>query len=239
MILWNDAETFSEADLKVVGTYRYAEHPSTEVLLMTYAVDGGAVRTWSPAEGEPIPADLLAALKDPAVVKIAHNAAFDRNVVPRSLHRMGWISAAECEAMVSATGWLCTMAQALAHALPADLDTLGRVLGLPQNQAKLATGKKLIQRFCKPAPKNHKARRYDHTNDPPPPPPPDRLGSLPPVRSSGRARHARVPPADARLELPRQRSRAVAPRPADQRPRFLCRSGAGRSLGARHRDREG
>ena len=166
MILWNDAETFSEVDLKVVGTYRYAEHPSTEILLMTYALDGGQVQTWSPAEGEPIPADLLAALKDPAVVKIAHNATFDRNVVPRSLHRMGLISATECTVMVSAAGWLCTMAQALAHALPADLDTLGRVLGLPQSQAKLASGKKLIQRFCKPAPKNHKARRYDHNTDP-------------------------------------------------------------------------
>ena len=166
MILWNDAETFSEVDLKAVGAYIYAEHPSTELLLMTYAMGDGPVQTWSPAEGEPIPPALLAALKDPASVRAAHNAAFDRNVVPRCLERMGLISAAERAAMVAPSGWHCTMAQALAHALPGDLDTLGRVLGLPQNQAKLATGKKLIQRFCKPAPKNRKVRRYGPTNDP-------------------------------------------------------------------------
>lgn len=166
MKLWNDAETFSEVDLKVVGAYLYAEHPSTQILMVQYAFDNGPVKVWSPAEGEPMPADLLQGYLAQHIQKVAHNAAFDRNVVPRCLARAGLISAAQCAALVSAEGWYCTMAQALAHALPGDLDTLGRVLGLPQDMAKLDEGKKLIQRFCKPAPKNHKARRYDHISRP-------------------------------------------------------------------------
>ena len=37
--LYLDFETFSEADLKKVGSYAYAEHPTTEVLICTYAFD--------------------------------------------------------------------------------------------------------------------------------------------------------------------------------------------------------
>lgn len=165
MNLWNDAETFSTLDLKAVGTYRYATHPTTELLLVSWAIDGGTVQEWSPAEGEPIPAELLAAYLN-ADTRTAHNSAFDRNVIPRCLCRMGIISAAEEAWLLNPRGWRCTMVKALTHALPADLDTLGKVLGLPVDQAKLADGKKLISRFCKPAPSNHKADRYDHTTHP-------------------------------------------------------------------------
>jgi hypothetical protein len=160
-----DSETFSEVDLEVVGAYAYADHPSTEVILATYAIGDGPVRRWSPAEGEPIPADLLAVLRNPSLIT-AHNSAFDRNVVPRALYRMGILTAAERDRLLTPAVWRCTMVKALAHALPGDLDTLGRVLGLREDQAKITEGKKLIQRFCKPAPANHKRRRYDHTTHP-------------------------------------------------------------------------
>jgi DNA polymerase len=165
MNLWIDCETFSRLDLKAVGVYRYAKHPSTELLLVTYAVGPGAVQTWSPAEGEAMPPALLHWLLM-AETRTAHNSQFDRNVIPRCLHRMGIITASQMAEMLSPRGWRCTMTKALAHALPADLDTLGRVLGLRADQAKLADGKKLIQRFCKPAPANHKADRYNHVSHP-------------------------------------------------------------------------
>lgn len=164
--LYLDCETFSELDLKVVGTYRYAEHSSTELLLVTYALGAGAVHTWSPAEGEPVPGLLLNALTRQDDLKTAHNSAFDRNVIPRALHRMGLLTAAQRDRLLDPRQWRCTMVKALAHALPGDLDTLGKVLGLGADQAKIAEGKKLIQRFCKPAPANHKRRRYDHTSHP-------------------------------------------------------------------------
>lgn len=165
MNLWNDAETFSTLDLTVAGAYRYATHPTTELLLVSWAIDGGPVQEWSPAEREPIPAELLAAYLN-ADTRTAHNSAFDRNVIPRCLRRMGIISDVEEAWLLNPRGWRCTMVKALTHALPADLDTLGKVLGLPVDQAKLADGKKLISRFCKPAPSNHKADRYDHTTHP-------------------------------------------------------------------------
>ncbi|MDD2989847.1 MAG: hypothetical protein PHI64_12900 [Zoogloea sp.] len=166
MILWNDAETFSELDLKAVGTYIYANHPSTELLMVSWALGDGPVQLWVPAEGEPMPPALLAAYLDGSIIKAAHNAAFDRNVIPRCLERMGLITREQRLALVNPDRWVCTMALALAHALPPDLDTLGRVLGLGEDEAKIAEGSKLIQRFCKPAPMSHKARRYDHHSHP-------------------------------------------------------------------------
>lgn len=167
-ILWNDAETFSEVDLKAVGTYLYAAHPSTEILMISWAIDDGPVQLWVPAEGEPMPPQLLVSYLNLSIRKAAHNAAFDRNVIPRCLERAGLITAAQRAALVDPDQWVCTMALALAHALPPDLDTLGKVLGLGQDEVKVAEGSKLIQRFCKPAPKTHKRRRYDHISHPEP-----------------------------------------------------------------------
>src|SRR5574342_197990 len=43
VILYLDFETRSKANLRAVGAYRYAEDPSTEVLLAAVAVDGAPV----------------------------------------------------------------------------------------------------------------------------------------------------------------------------------------------------
>ncbi|MFI9652809.1 hypothetical protein [Guyparkeria halopsychrophila] len=148
-----DSETFGPlggpADL---GTYRYAEN--AEILLVTYALDDEPVQCWDVTVDSAMPQALADAL-DQADEVIAHNAMFDRNVL-----RLGNLGLE-----VPIERWRCTMIQALVHALPGSLDELGRTLGLPQEQRKIKEGRKLIQRFCKPAPKNHKADRYDrHTH---------------------------------------------------------------------------
>lgn len=38
-----DIETYSEADLRKVGVYRYADDPSFDILLFSYAIDGGEI----------------------------------------------------------------------------------------------------------------------------------------------------------------------------------------------------
>jgi len=48
-----DFETYSAANLKKVGLSRYAMDPSTEILCMSYSIDGGPVRSWRP--GQPFP----------------------------------------------------------------------------------------------------------------------------------------------------------------------------------------
>lgn len=43
-----DIESFSKEDLKKAGTYRYAEHSSTEILCLFYCFDDGPVNGWVP-----------------------------------------------------------------------------------------------------------------------------------------------------------------------------------------------
>ena len=59
-----------------------------------------------------------------------------------------------------------TMVLAYTVGLPGKLEKLGVALGLPDDLQKLKRGRALINRFCKPAPKNHKADRYDRYTHP-------------------------------------------------------------------------
>ncbi|OQX08427.1 MAG: hypothetical protein BWK73_25500 [Thiothrix lacustris] len=150
--LWIDTETYNEQSIKA-GLYRYAEHPSLEILIYTYAIDDGAVQLWDTAVGD-MPADLHAALHDPTVMKRAWNAQFDREVMRAK------------GVVVPIEQWCCVMVKALAHGLPASLAECGEVLGLSEDQAKLSDGKKLIKRFCSPTPANYKVRRYSKLTHP-------------------------------------------------------------------------
>ena len=150
---WIDWETYNERPIKV-GTYAYAE--TAEVLLGSYALNDGAVQLWDAAQGEPMPKIIREAFADADNVELgAHHATFDRNIAKYAL---GLES--------DPTQWFCTMVQAYLHALPGSLEALGKVLGLGGDLAKIKDGKKLINKFCKPAPANRKVARYDHTTDP-------------------------------------------------------------------------
>lgn len=146
--LWLDRETWCELDLKVVGTYNYAE--DAEDLLIAYAVGDGPALVWD-CTADPAPDDLLRALEDPTVEVTAHNAQFDRTIHngPRQSHLPH----------VPLARWRCTMAQALSHALPASLAELCKVLRVPTDMAKMADGKKLVSLFTRPQPENRKIRR--------------------------------------------------------------------------------
>lgn len=151
-ILYLDTETFNRAPIDV-GTYRYAE--TAEIMLISYAIDDGPVYLWDYSEGTP-PPDLVGFVRQHRATVIAHNAMFDRTVL-----RLG-----DLKMDIPIERWECTMVQAYQHALPGSLGALGAVLGLPEDQQKDKRGKQLIQRFCKPAPSNHKADRYDRNSHP-------------------------------------------------------------------------
>ncbi|OKL46984.1 DNA polymerase [Boudabousia liubingyangii] len=133
-----DIETFSEINLGKAGMYRYAADPTFELLLLSYSWDAGPVQTIDIASGEPIPADVLAALDDPAVTKWAFNAAFERTCLSAHLGRQ-----------LSPRGWRCHMVWAAALGLPLSLDGVSKALKL--NTGKLSTGKDLIRFFSVPA----------------------------------------------------------------------------------------
>lgn len=153
--LFLDFETFSEADLKKVGSYAYAEHPTTEVLICTYAFDDEPVQVWDCTDGSDMPGDLHRALRRLAkpnsrIKMVWHNGGlFDRLIMK---HCWGF------DIPVSNT--IDTMIWAFRHALPGSLDALCEVLGVSADNAKDKRGKALIQRFSKPTPKNYKIRRY-------------------------------------------------------------------------------
>ena len=156
--LWLDLETYSEADLPTCGTYVYADHPTTEITLFAYAIDTGPVQVWDLTQTPEMPGALQHRLADPDTVLISHNANFDRTVLNAWLTR-------RTEATTPLQRWQCSMVKALCHALPGSLDELGKALGLATDQRKLADGRRLVTRFCKPTPANHKVRRYtQHTH---------------------------------------------------------------------------
>lgn len=153
--LFLDFETFSEADLKKVGSYAYAEHPTTEVLICTYAFDDEPVQVWDCTDGSDMPGDLHRALR--------------RLVKPNSRIKMVWHNGGLFDRLIMKHCWgfdipvsntIDTMIWAFRHALPGSLDALCEVLGVSADNAKDKRGKALIQRFSKPTPKNYKIRRY-------------------------------------------------------------------------------
>jgi DNA polymerase len=155
--LWFDCETFSECDLKVHSTHRYAEHPSTEITVAQWAIDDGDPWVMDcTALGYPTaPSQLLDHLRNPAVEIVAHNSHFDRTLI-----RHCW------GIDVPVERWRDTMVKALSHGLPGGLEKVGQVLGLDDDQAKDKRGRELIQLFCKPRPKGHTLRRATRETHP-------------------------------------------------------------------------
>lgn len=150
--LWLDLETYNETDIGV-GTYRYAETAS--ILLFAWAIDDEPAQVWDVASGAPMPPELGEALVLTPEVW-AHNAMFDRTI----------LRAVMPELTPGIERWRCTMVQAYMHGLPGSLDTLCDVFGLPQDQAKLKDGKRLVQLFCKPLPRTRKIRRATADTNP-------------------------------------------------------------------------
>lgn len=162
--LFIDHESFSAADLKKCGSYRYAEDPTTEIMLTTYAFDDGPVYCYDATDGGPMPRDLRRALRlfakgytgddGPRMVG-ANYLMFDRLLLR------------ECWGYdIDPRNIIDTMVLAFRHALPGSLAAQCEVLGVSEDLAKDKAGKALIQRFCKPTPKNYKVRRYDRTTHP-------------------------------------------------------------------------
>lgn len=137
-----DIETFSPEPLTKCGVYRYCQAPEFEALLFGYSVDSGPVRVVDLTAGERIPADVLAALTDPAVSKWAFNAQFERVCLSRYLgYPVGQYLAPD--------SWYCTMVWSATLGLPLSLEGAGAVLGLEKQ--KLKEGKDLVRYFCTPA----------------------------------------------------------------------------------------
>lgn len=136
-ILHIDIETYSSVDISKSGLYRYVQSPDFEILLFAYAYDDDPVRIIDLAAGESIPPKVVKDLQAPAVIKMAHNAAFEVNALKRSYK-------------IWPDQWQCSMIHALYCGYPAALANAAKAMGFPQDKQKMAAGKALIRYFCVP-----------------------------------------------------------------------------------------
>lgn len=137
-----DFETRSTLDLGDVGAYTYAEHPTTDVLCLAYALPETPddIQTW--VLGDVFPVPLRDAIADPTVYFRAWNAAFERTIwrllcVPK----YGWPA-------IPDNRWVCTMVLGLAAGLPGELDIAAKALRLPQQKDE--AGHRLMLQVSQP-----------------------------------------------------------------------------------------
>jgi len=137
LIISLDFETYSECDIRKAGAFAYADHPSTEVICLAWALDDEPPVLWTP--DMPAPTDLFRLIEKGAEVW-AWNSFFELAVWERVLH---WPS-------VPISQWNDTAALAAAQAYPRALAKCGEFMGMTGDAAKDKRGKYLIQRLCKP-----------------------------------------------------------------------------------------
>jgi DNA polymerase len=148
--LHRDIETFSTLDLTRCGAWRYAAEPTTGVWCVSYAIDKDPTQLWLP--GNPVPDVFFEAERNPDWWIVAHNDAFERVIEELILApRFGW-------PIVPIDRHRCTMAMALASALPGSLEKVAEALSLPLR--KDADGARLMKMMARP----RKPRRDEDPN---------------------------------------------------------------------------
>ena len=132
-----DWETFCELDIKKVGAYKYASHPSCEVLLGAYSLNDGEVKLWDALACRTMPADLRKHLLNPEVIIYAFNAVFERLILKFVLG-----------IDIPIERFYCTQVHAYSLGFTGSLADVGEQIGIEKQ--KLTEGKELITFFCKP-----------------------------------------------------------------------------------------
>ena len=158
-----DIETRSGADISKCGVYRYAEDPEFDVLLFGVSLDGDPVTVYDVANGELPPEEILRALDNPAILKWAYNASFERVCLSEWLRRTQPELAPGYRGLpfLNPEGWRCSMVLGAYNGYPLGLGAIGSVLGLEKQ--KLSEGKELIRKFC--VPKKENGKTDSHTSD--------------------------------------------------------------------------
>lgn len=153
--LFIDLETYSSVDIKECGAYKYIASRDFEILIISYAFGDDEVQTVDVLSGEEMPKEFVDALTDSSVLKVAHNAVFER----RCFERIGIHTKTE--------EWYCTSVKAAYCGLPLSLDQVSKRLDIEDK--KLSTGKNLIKYFscpCKPT-KINGGRTRNYPDDAP------------------------------------------------------------------------
>jgi DNA polymerase len=138
-----DFETYCELDIKEVGSWKYSEDPSIDLLCLAYRIGDGDVQIYRPYEGDPLPEDLFKAVEDGGILT-AWNVFFEYSIwMNYCVPKLGWPVPASIQ-------WKDAAAKAAAHALPLALDKCGKALALPPDLMKFASGKALLNLLASP-----------------------------------------------------------------------------------------
>lgn len=134
-----DLETKSAMDIKATGSFRYVDDPSFSVLLFGYSENEAPAVVIDLTACEEIPTYIVEAVYDPAVLKIAHNCAFERYALWKQFGRY-----------CPPEQWFDTCHLTASCGLPLGLDQACEALQLSEDKAKMKAGKSLLREFCCP-----------------------------------------------------------------------------------------
>jgi DNA polymerase len=138
--LHRDYEVRSPVPLQKVGVWKFATAAQTEVLCCAFALDDDPVQLWLP--GNPVPPEFIEAAQNPNWIVCAHNGQFEAAIERLILQRhFNWPK-------IPLRQHRCTMAMALALALPAKLELAVEALELLNQKDK--AGQRLMLMMSKP-----------------------------------------------------------------------------------------
>lgn len=152
MIIHHDFETRSTLVLKKVGAYRYALHPTTEILLCAVASDEPGARVYLWVNPKYLTEDMDGSENEEAENLLAQAVQLYAHNVPFEL-ALAWGIAQQGKAspfreLPSQLKYRCTAAMARKAGLPWGLDKLCEALHVSDGKDK--EGKRLIELFSKP-----------------------------------------------------------------------------------------
>lgn len=151
--LYIDIETYSRVDIKKSSVYKYATDADFQILMAAYALDDEPVRLAVGAAA----ISSIPGLWDADVLKVAHNAAFERVCFSEHLRQQG--DGCGSQQYLDPAEWDDTMALAAEWGYPKSLDHLAKALGAEQ---KDGAGTALINWFCKPDRNGKRRMPEDH-----------------------------------------------------------------------------
>lgn len=124
--------------------------------MLGWAVGNDAPLLWD-AEEQPfnMPPELVPFLIEGTGTIRAHNAPFEIAILG---HTLG--------IQINLNQWQCSQVLSYSLSFAGGLGQILKAIGMPSDSEKDTRGKKLIQKFCKPAPSNHKATIYNRHSNP-------------------------------------------------------------------------
>lgn len=155
-----DFETRSEAELKTVGAYSYAEHYTTDIICICYAEGDMPVQTIPLLQipDTPLLDDLRRLAERTDTIFTAHNAFFEQCIYKYVMvERFNFPE-------LPPYRWRCTRAKAAAYGLPKSLENVANALELAHR--KDTDGKRIMLRMSKPrTPTNNNPAKWHEDSD--------------------------------------------------------------------------